>query len=401
MIAEAQTGAVEARDTGPSGPPRARVVKAFALFGGLALLSLALLVGMQWLFVRLSWPHVEPLGDPVFGINFSCNHAEYLFLEDPHLGEAGYVDDARPGRAEWCAQTLGTLLRGLGAKHVRLSVEWSEVEPRPGEFDFRLIDALLREVDASGAKALVSVGAKAQRHPEFYIPDWALDRIELAPNSEVDRDPYFRERVLLMVGEVVRHISASPAIDAWSADNEPYIPSERASGWRMSREFVQLERDVIRANDPAGRPVSINHAQHYVMDRRWQHALDDSDVLAASFYPFRNQPILGRTFVIPIAEIGFLAPNYAHQARSAEAQGKEFWLTEMQAEPWHDGDMRLLGPENRSANLTEGNFRKAIDYARRSGAERVYLWGAEWWLYQKDVQGDPTWWDLGRAAIGP
>ena len=362
-------------------------------------MALAVLLTMQVIFVRLSWPHVEPVGDPEFGINFSCNHAEYLLLEDPALGEAGYVDDARPGRAEWCAETLGTLLRGLGAKHVRLSIEWSQVEPRQGEYDFRLIDALLAEVDRSGATALVSVGAKAQRHPEFFIPDWALVGTNLTTDAVVDSDPALRQRILAMVAAVVGHIAASPAIGAWSADNEPYIPSERADGWRLSREFVRLEIDAIRPNDPLRRPVSINHAQHFVTDRRWQDALADADILGASFYPFRNVSILGRMYVIPIPEIGFMAPNYAHQARTAHARGKPFWLTEMQAEPWVDSDIRLVGPSNPSPNLTPANFRKAMHYARRSGADRVYLWGSEWWLFQKERYNDPTWWDLARETI--
>lgn len=383
----------------PPGPARRHVVRAFAFAGSGAALALAMLVALQVIFVQLSWPHVEPLGDPEFGINFSCNHAEYLLLEDPTKGAEGYVDDTRPGRAEWCAETLGTLLRGLGAKHVRLSVEWDQVEPRPGEFDFRLIDALLAEAGRSGATVLVSVGAKAQRHPEFFIPEWALEGTNPSSNAVVDEDPVLRQRILAMIAAVVAHTAASPAIDSWSADNEPYIPSERADGWRLSREFVRLERETILANDPRRRPVSINHAQHFVTDRRWRDALDDADILAASFYPFRNVRILGRTYVVAIPEIGFMAPNYAHQARSARAQGKPFWLTEMQAEPWVDSDIRLVGPENPSPNLTPDNFRKAMDYARRTGAARVYLWGSEWWLFQKERYNDPTWWDLARETI--
>ena len=372
---------------------------AFALAGGGATLALAVLIGMQALFVRLSWQHVEPLGNPEFGINFSCNHAEYLLLEDPALGPAGYVSDDRPGRAEWCAQTLGTLLQGLGAKHVRLSVEWSQVEPSEGEYDFRLIDALLAEIERSGARAFVSVGAKAQRHPEFFLPDWATAGMSFEEDAVIDRDPVLRQRALAMVAAVVTHLSASPTIEAWSADNEPYIPSGRAHGWRLSREFVQRERATILANDPARRPVSINQAQHFVTDRRWHDALDDSDALGASFYPFRNYEILGRNYVIPIAEIGFLAPNYAYQARSAHAQGKPFWLTELQAEPWVDEDLRLISPEHPSPNLTPEKFRKAVEYGRRMGADRVYLWGSEWWLYEKEHFNDSTWWDLGRDAI--
>lgn len=368
-----------------------------ALAGGAA--ACALLVGgLVVLFVRLSWPHTEALGNPAFGINFSCNYAEYLLLEDAATGN-GHVPDDRPGRARRCAGTLGELLEGLGARHVRLSVEWSQVEPRQGEFDWTLIDALLSEAEEHGARVLLTVGLKAQRHPEYYIPGWVLERASVAYGDEVSSDPFVRERALVMIEAAVAHFSQSGAIDAWGADNEPYVPSLRASNWSLSREFVQKEVAAIRANDPLGRPVSINHGQHFVFDRRWKHALADADVLAQSLYPWRNYDIPGRTLVVPILEIGPLAPNYSYQARLAREQGRNFWITEMQAEPWVDGDIRLVSPERPSANLTEANFRKNIDYARRVGADRIYLWGAEWWLYQRVRYGDARWWNLGRAAI--
>jgi len=39
-----------------------------------------------------------------------------------------------------------------------------------------------------------------------------------------------------------------------------------------------------------------------------------------------------------------------------------------------------------------------VAYARRTGAERIYLWGAEWWLYQEHRFGDGQWLEAARAA---
>lgn len=370
------------------------VLFAAAMFAALGALLVVLVS------IRLSWPHVEAAGSPEFGINFSCTDAEYLLLEDPAAGAAGYVDRTRPDRPAWCAATLGRLLDATGAKRIRLSVEWSQVEPAEAVYDFRLIDALLAEADRHGATVLLGVGVKAQRHPEFYIPDWVSRAADLRLNEVISDDWFLHDRALTMVFAVVAHTASSPAIDAWSADNEPYIASSRSEAWTLSRDFVREEVVTIKAADPKRRPVSINHAQHFVFDRRWQDALADSDALAASLYPFRNYEVFGYEFVVPILEIGALAPNYADQARKAHAQGKPYWITEMQAEPWHDGDMRLLSPRNPSPNLTHANFARNIDYARKSGADRVYLWGAEWWLYEADRFGDRSWLDQAAAAIG-
>ncbi len=382
-----------------AGVPRRRVAIAFAVAGSAALGAALLSLGVVLLLVRLSWPHVEPLGNPEFGINFSCAQAEYLLLEDPARGAAEYAGRNRPDRASWCAATLGRILDATGARLVRLSVEWSQVELAEGQYDFALIDALLGEASRHGAHVLLGVGVKAQRHPEFYIPEWVSKQVNLIAGEVISNDRILHDRALEMIAAVVRHTAASKAVDAWSADNEPYVASPRSEDWTLSREFVREEVAAIRANDPARRPVSINHAQHFVFDRRWRDALADSDILAASVYPFRNYEILGHQFVVPILEIGPLAPNYADQARQAHNAGKPFWITEMQAEPWYDGDMRALSPTNPSPNLTHHNFDRNIEYARRSCADRVYLWGAEWWLYEADRFGDTSWLEQARGAI--
>lgn len=347
------------------------------------------------LAIRLGWANTEPAGSPEFGINFSCNQAEFLLLEEPGRS----LPDDRPGREAWCADTLGILLDGLGVRRVRLSVEWSQVEPHEGVFDFGLLDALLSEAELRGARVLLTVGVKAQRHPEFYIPSWAEQRADLAGRSALSDDPYLRERILRMIAAVVEHAARSPAVDAWGAENEPYLASHRAQGWYLARDFVAEEIRTIKANDPLGRPVSVNHGQHFVFDRRWQWAIADADVLGQSLYPFRNVNVLGLHFVVPILELGPLTPNYAYQGREAREAGGDFWITEMQAEPWTDDDLRLITPANPSRNLTPGNFRRNIDYARRTGASRVYFWGAEWWLYQRERFGDSTWWEIAREAI--
>ena len=378
---------------------RRRVLIGFGLASAGAAVGAGLLALFAILFVRLSWPHTEPLGNPVFGINYDCNQAEYLIVEDPKLGPAGYVSDARPGRIDWCASTLTTLLRESQAKYVRISVEWSEVEPAEGRYDFTLVDALLAAAARENAHVMLGVGVKAQRHPEFYLPQWLLDEVHLSNDEVISDDPTVHDRALQMVDAVVAHTAASPAVDSWQADNEPYIASSRAYSWTLSESFAAEEVSAIRAADPYRRPVSINQAQHFVFDRRWQDALAASDILGASLYPFRNYELLDHNFVVPILEIGPLAPNYAEQARDAHKDGKQFWITELQAEPWVDTDIRLISPENPSPNLPPANFRKNIDYARRSGADRVYLWGSEWWLYEQQKFGDSTWMDLARDAI--
>lgn len=366
--------------------------------GAGAVLAAAALAGQLWLTLHLQWTNREPLADSAIGLNFSCDQAEYLLLEDPAAGPDGHVPDDRPGRAAWCAATLRQILELTGIRLVRLSVAWDEVEPEEGVFDFTSIEAQLDVVREAGATANVSIGMKAQRHPEFYFPAWAVADVELRDGMVVSEVPALRERALRMVEATVRHLAERSEIDSWTAENEGYIASHRARHFSLSRAYVAEVAMTIRRADPLGRPVVINHAQHYVFDRRWRDALADADILGQSMYPRRNYFVGGRQLVIDIMQIGWLMPNYAYQARVAAALGKELWVTELQAEPWTDGDAREIRPDRPSPNLSPEALLGNVGYARRTSAARIYLWGAEWWLYQAERFGDGRWLAAARAA---
>lgn len=197
--------------------PSQRTARGIGIVAGAALLAGGLLLATLWTAWERSWVNSEPLGAPAIGINYSCNHAEYLLLEDP--GES--IPDDRPGRAGWCAETLGEILSRTGAKHVRLSVEWAQVEPAPGEYDFTLLDALLKEAEVHGARVLLTIGIKAQRHPEYYVPEWLLQSVDLAGTSVLTDRPEIREPALAMVRATASHAARFSIIEAWGAENEP------------------------------------------------------------------------------------------------------------------------------------------------------------------------------------
>jgi len=243
------------------------------------------------------------------------------------------------------------------------------------------------------------VGMKGQRHPEFYIPDWALQGTNFERGAVVSENPALRQRALTMVAMVVSRYAESAVIDSWAAENEPYVDSSRTNRYSLSREYVNEVAATIRANDPGGRPVVVNHGQHFVMDQTWRDILADADILGQSLYPRRNESFLGFKLVFNVLELGPLMPNYAFQARKAHKAGKEFWIVELQGEPWTDEDSRLLSPQSPSPNLSPGLFEENVAYARKSGADRVYLWGSEWWLYQSEHFADDRWFEAARGEI--
>jgi len=74
--------------------------------------------------------------------------------------------------------------------------------------------------------------------------------------------------------------------------------------------------------------------------------------------------------------------SIAFWAGRAHAQGKEMWLTEMQAQPW-----------GATHTFTPADLRASADDYRQAPLDVVLLWGVETWL------ADPGWMAAGRQAI--
>ncbi len=114
--------------------------------------SIAVTLTVIYLAGWYGWYTTAQMGDPEFGINFSCKRAE-------HFGQD-------------CPGLFANVLDELGARHVRISAYWSDIEGQPGVYDFRAVDELLSIAESRGARVTVTIGMKAQRFPEFWFPTW-------------------------------------------------------------------------------------------------------------------------------------------------------------------------------------------------------------------------------------
>jgi hypothetical protein len=72
---------------------------------------------------------------------------------------------------------------------------------------------------------------------------------------------------------------------------------------------------------------------------------------------------------------------------------------ELQAEPW--GPQLLydspLPEQEKTMNLEQ--FRKNVEFAKETGFDKFYLWGAEWWYWMKEKQELPEIWDEARKLF--
>jgi hypothetical protein len=331
-------------------------------------------------FGQCGWYEREPLGQPEYGINFSCKRAQ-------HFGQD-------------CAPLFNRVLTELGVRHVRLSVYWSDAESEPGVYDFRAIDELLAIAAAHDARVSVTIGMKAQRYPEFWLPTWLRLAAQIPANVFPEDSPLLQAALFPYLEAAARHVGAHPAVDSIQVENEPFVHFEgHARGWHLRKEFLAREIDTVRAADPGRHPIVVTHASWLRRDDTWRWILERADVLAQSVYTKRQRGPWDWLYIFPY-RLGAFTPDLPGQARAAERAGKALWIAELQAEPYEgpEVDVRAI-PTHAAASFSPRWFHKNIALARRSGVTRVYLWGVEWWAYLHDQRGEPELWETARALF--
>lgn len=325
------------------------------------------------IFVGHYWYAAAPQGNPELGVSFSCRQVRYL------------GDD--------CGKAYAALLDDIGVRHVRLSLYWSDVESQPGQFDFAETDALVQQAAARGADVLLTLGIKAQRYPEVYLPSWLARTDDLPEGAVLDRLPGVHDATLRFVDAAVRHYAGSPTVFGWQIENEPYIKNfDKIHGWVISAAMVSAEIAAVRRADVLHRPIVVTHSSWTTYDQDWKRSLGVGDVLGQNVFT-KKAWIRDWWYFFPY-EMGPWVPNLPGQARAAKREGKQLWITELQAEPEERRGLIDLDP-SQVRSISPRLLAANVALARRSGATRVYLWGAEWWYA---VRGEGAHVDLWHEA---
>lgn len=120
------------------------------------------------------------------------------------------------------------LMREAGVSIVAINVfGWAVIEPRPGEFDFSGLDAVIELLHENGIAVNLGTGTSSpppwltSRHPEILpmVADgtrrWPGGRQAWCPSS-----PVFRERALALTERMATRYGNHPAVQLWHVSNE-------------------------------------------------------------------------------------------------------------------------------------------------------------------------------------
>jgi len=284
-----------------------------------------------------------------------------------------------------------SIIEDLGVKNIKLHTQWDWVEGQKSEYYFDDIDWQLQQAEKQGVNIIYVLGIKTGRWPECHDPDWARSL------SETEE----QQATLDYVKEVVLRYKDNPAIKYWQIENEPLLKFGECPSWYYDGgEFLKKEVELVRSLD-SSRKIIVSDSGELSL---WIKSGKIGDILGTTMY---------RKAWVDIASYGLpaLIPNfygtypippvcYWRKAQMIKTfYGKDTMCIELQAEPWPQGQIYDTSVEEQLKTMDLSQFKKNVEYAKKTGLDTFYFWGTEWWYWMKTTQNNPEIWNEAKTLF--
>ncbi|RMD59182.1 hypothetical protein D6821_01805, partial [Candidatus Parcubacteria bacterium] len=304
--------------------------------------------------------YIYPRTQLVYGVTFSAKQARALGLD-------------------WQKVYLA-LLDDLGVRHLRLSAYWDETEPQRGQFSWQELDWQIEQAERRGAKIILATGARLPRWPECHLPEWTKNLSTSERQAET----------LNYIKKVVKRYRNAKTITAWQVENEPFL-AYFGECPPLDKNFLDKEIALVRSLDK--KPIVITDSGELSL---WVPAAKRADIFGTTMYRDTYSQHL-RAYVHYPIEPGFF--RFKKNITRLFARPQKWVVIEMQAEPWGPKPFQELSKEERSRTMNLKKFKEMIEFARRTGFQEFYLWGVEWWYWEKETQDNPALWQEAKKIF--
>lgn len=298
--------------------------------------------------------------DLEYGVTFSARQARDLGL-DPRDIYPKIFDD-------------------LGVRKIRLSAYWDEIEGGEGNFDWQDLDWQISEAAKRNADIILAVGGRLPRWPECHLPGWALAL------SKQERE----KKILVYIEKTINRYKGNQAIKNWQVENEPYLPNFGECA-KFDEKFLEEEIALVKSLDQ--RDVILTDSGELSF---WIPAASRSDIFGTTMYRDTYSEKLKSYIHYPI-EPGFF--RFKKNITSLFSDPKKWIVIELQAEPWGDKSFQYLTKAERDKTMNLQKFKEIINFSSRTGFKEFYLWGVEWWYWEKTVNNDGAIWEEAKKLF--
>ncbi|MGE3267491.1 MAG: beta-galactosidase [Chloroflexota bacterium] len=312
------------------------------------------------------------------GFTFSQRQAEYLTLPWTEVFDAAL---------------------DLSPTVIRLGAYWDEIEPREGVYNWSTLDTQLDRAAERNLDVILTVGMKAPRWPEYFLPPWLARRLKIEDGATISDQQEIQQRTLAFVEQVVRRYRDHDAIAYWQIENEPLDPAG-PHRWSIGQEFLAREIKLVRDLDSHPiivtmfveiNPLLLTPWHQREVRSRAATILTMADVLGLDLYPNRGYRSSSGDWYFSWPA-WMWTPTVIELQQMARNLGRPIWIMEAQAEPWEPGQLVYTGaPVSRSVNPARASA--AVGALRAAGFDTILLWGVEHWYMRRELHQDVGWWN--------
>ncbi len=325
-------------------------IKQFRIF-------LSFLIIFFFILFLLSRGYIYNQKNLQYGVTFSHKQAESLGLD-------------------W-QKTYLAILDDLQVKKLRLSAYWDKIEPERDRFEWDYLDWEIKEASQRNVEIILAIGGRLPRWPECHFPEWtkALDE-----NAR-------QKNILKYITKIINRYKDESSIRYWQVENEPFLPNFGECP-PLNDEFLDKEISLVKSLDT--REVMITDSGELSV---WVPAAKRADVFGTTMYSDVYSQKLKSYIHYPL-EPGFF--RFKKNIARFFAHPRKWIVIELQAEPWGPIPFQYLSSVDRARTMDLSKFKKIIEFARQAGFREFYLWGAEWWYWEKTVQHNDSLWQEAK-----
>ena len=274
-------------------------------------------------------------------------------------------------------ETYQAVLDQLQVRYIRIPVYWDEIEKEEGVYDFSKYDYLIAEGEKRGAHFIVSIGRRVPRWPECHSPAWLNRKTEIEA----------RVATLETIKTIVNRYRDRASVEYWQVENEPFLSTFGVCP-PLDASFLKQEFDLTRSLDK--RPVIISGSGELSL---WRREAKIGDIFGSTLYRVIYSPWFG------YIKYPFPPVMYRLKAKLAGLTPDRVMTLELQAEPWvPEGKMIYLSKDEIDKSMSVKQFKANLQYAINLNFDRAYVWGVEWWYWQKKY-GNPQYWEIANSLF--
>ena len=237
----------------------------------------------------------------------------------------------------------------------------------------------MSQAQERGVGVILVIGRKTPGWPECHVPGWAKEKTKEEQ----------QEAILKLLEKIVKRYAGYSVLEYWQVENEPFFPFGKCL-WK-DKNFLKKEISLVKSIDPS-RQIIISDSGEFSL---WFKAANYGDIVGTTMYKKAWFEELGLYIYYPFPPV-----YYSRKANLVKwLFGKEVINIELQAEPWGPVLNYKLPLEEQRKTMDFGRFQKNIEFARKTGLNKFYLWGAEWWYWMKEKHNQPEFWQEAQKLF--